>query len=314
MRFDPDLLIPAHYALRSGMRSSFYRSVEAGRFVRLAHAVYLPTNEWKTLGTDARHLARIHAYARAVPGTVFGYRSAAALWGLPEVAGWPRRVDVIRDVHGTSTGKYAETHAVGPVPDVVELDGIRTTSLTRTLVDIASSVPMSSAVAMIDFALSSRSRSETGRPEYPVELDALLDEWARRGLRRGRTAALAAIEFGDGRSGSPGESVSRTGIHVMGAPPPILQHEFIDHLGSMWSDYWWPEFRVFGEFDGLGKYLKPEFLRPGETAAAAVIREKKREDRIRALEPFPVCARWDWATAWSLAALERTLRQAGLRW
>jgi hypothetical protein len=38
---------------------------------------------------------------------------------------------------------------------------------------------------------------------------------------------------------------------------------------------------VAGEFDGIDKYLKPEFLK-GRTAAQAVVEEKLREDRIRA--------------------------------
>ena len=38
---------------------------------------------------------------------------------------------------------------------------------------------------------------------------------------------------------------------------------------------------MFGEFDGLVKYLTP--ARPGESPADVVIREKKREDLIREL-------------------------------
>jgi hypothetical protein len=46
------------------------------------------------------------------------------------------------------------------------------------------------------------------------------------------------------------------------------------------SDFYWDEHRHLGEFDGMIKYQR--LFRPGETASDCVIREKKREDAMRA--------------------------------
>jgi hypothetical protein len=126
----------------------------------------------------------------------------------------------------------------------------------------------------------------------------------------GRRRAGLALTIADGMSGSPGESVSRVGIHILGLPSPELQHEFVDAEGSMFVDFWWPQLGLAGEFDGYGKYLREE-LRGGRTIAEVLIAEKRREDRLRRLGLTVV--RWDWAVAMSLPLLDARLRGAGLR-
>ena len=46
---------------------------------------------------------------------------------------------------------------------------------------------------------------------------------------------------------------------------------------SAFVDFYWKRCRHVGEFDGKMKYEK--YLRPGETPADCVFREKRREDR-----------------------------------
>jgi hypothetical protein len=120
----------------------------------------------------------------------------------------------------------------------------------------------------------------------------------------------AAIEFADPASGSAGESWSRALIHVAGFEPPVLQQRFSDADGLVgYSDFYWKESRVVGEFDGEEKYLKSEFLK-GLTASQAVVAEKQRENRIRALGCNVV--RWDWADLKVPGTLERKLAAAGV--
>ncbi|HAP88677.1 MAG TPA: hypothetical protein DCR15_02325, partial [Arthrobacter bacterium] len=66
---------------------------------------------------------------------------------------------------------------------------------------------------------------------------------------------------------------------------------------------------VVGEFDGVEKYVKPEYLK-GRTASQTVVEEKKRENRIRATG-FNV-VRWDWADLMEPGKLERKLAAAGV--
>ncbi|MDQ4137680.1 MAG: hypothetical protein M3116_02380 [Actinomycetota bacterium] len=118
------------------------------------------------------------------------------------------------------------------------------------------------------------------------------------------------LELADGASGSPGESVSRVAMHLQGLPMPLLQHEFRDRRGRIgYVDFWWPEFDLIGEFDGLGKYTRDDML-SGRSPAEAVIAEKVREDRLRALGPRVV--RWGWECAISPPRLAEVLRRAGL--
>jgi len=85
-------------------------------------------------------------------------------------------------------------------------------------------------------------------------------------------------------------------------PEPELQHEFYDSDGFIGRvDMWWPDFKVIGEADGLGKYDDILDLRA----------EKIREDRLRRLGLTVV--RWTWDEIWSaprevVARIERGRR------
>ena len=69
-----------------------------------------------------------------------------------------------------------------------------------------------------------------------------------------------------------------------GIPAPELQHKVVDSFGEVlgWTDFYWDAFALLGEFDGRIKYER--LLREGETASAAVVREKTREDQMRSTE------------------------------
>lgn len=199
----------------------------------------------------------------------------------------------------------------GDEPTVVELiDGVRVTSLARTLIDVSRTVQLETSVAMLDYAQRDATRRDSGVTAVRVSRSELSTEFALHSSRRGTARCATALELSDGRSGSPGETLSRVGMHLLALPMPILQQQFIDSFGLIGIvDFWWPEFNLIGEFDGFGKYLR-EDLRPGQTIAEVVIAEKKREDRLRALGPR--VTRWDWGIARSLPGLERHLRDAGL--
>jgi hypothetical protein len=100
-------------------------------------------------------------------------------------------------------------------------------------------------------------------------------------------------------------------IHVAGFEVPILQHKFSDSSGLIgYADFYWKDAKVVGEFDGEEKYLNPEYLK-GMTPSQAVVAEKKRENRIRALGMNVV--RWDWADLMEPGKLEGMLAAGGVR-
>ena len=63
---------------------------------------------------------------------------------------------------------------------------------------------------------------------------------------------------------------------------PTLQYKVFDDSGRLIgiADFYWEEFRHLAEFDGFVKYQR--LLRPGESPADVVFREKRREDAMRA--------------------------------
>ena len=185
------------------------------------------------------------------------------------------------------------------------IDGIPVTSLARTVVDLARLESWENAVVAADAAQALRRFG--GNPTSLTSTD-LLRELARV-PRRGVATARRVIEFSDPRSGSPGESLSRISIARARLSSPVLQQRFDDELGAMYTDFFWPDHGVIGEFDGVGKYLRQEWA-GGRTPAQVVIDEKWREDRLRRLGPRVV--RWGWDVARNPGALGRLLRSAGV--
>lgn len=280
--------------------ASVSRAVTRGELIRIKRGAYMLAHEWSALTPEQRHRTRVTATAISHPGSVFSHWSAAVIHGLPVIGPWP---DVVYVAQERASGGRSEVgvkrHCRGlPAADRLVVDGIRVTSIPRTLVDLATAQPFRFAVAPLDFALGQRMTS--------IEhLQAQLLE-----PFRGRRKAMRAMAFADGRSGSPGESMSRAVMHELGFPAPLLQVEHRWAGGRDITDFEWPAHSVIGEFDGLGKYLREE-LRPGQTVADAVIAEKVREDRLRRSTRATV-ARWGWGDALGAVGLRESLLAAGL--
>ncbi|MBG6179691.1 hypothetical protein [Arthrobacter sp. CAN_A1] len=97
---------------------------------------------------------------------------------------------------------------------------------------------------------------------------------------------------------------------LLGIESPELQATFTDAHGFVaQTDFYWRERRLIGEFDGLVKYQKPEYM-GGRSASQRVVDEKIREDRLRALG-FTV-ARWIWEDVYKPERLLSLLVSKGL--
>ncbi len=183
----------------------------------------------------------------------------------------------------------------------VLLDGLSVTSLSRTVIDVAAKGPLINATAVVDAVL--RRFGDSYR-------EILAAEFERASLRRGVGRTRRAIEFGDSRADSAGESLSRARIHELGFVAPQLQVP-IDAAGHRYFvDFFWPEVNVIGEFDGRAKYSREEFT-AGTPPEEVVWREKRREDAVRAATGARV-VRWTWATAMDAPTLGRLLASAGV--
>ncbi len=300
-----ELILVRDLCDRSETRQHHSRAASAGTETRIARGAYLPRARWEGLSARERHAVRMLAYSRTRRSRpVFSHWSAAVWHGLPLIGPLPNALHVVvgRTSGGRSTRGVVAHSTIVHDEDIIELDGIRLTSLMRTIVDLAASAPTSTAVAAADFALASRGHAIS-------EID-LLAAWERALPFRGHRRALDVVEFADGRAGSPLESVSRVTMRAIGCPKPELQVPFRDGDGFVgFTDFYWPDHDTIGEADGDLKYLDSEF-RGGRSAEEVVLDEKVREDRLRALTRRFV--RWRWKTAGDRKALSAALVAAGL--
>ncbi len=111
---------------------------------------------------------------------------------------------------------------------------------------------------------------------------------------------------------SLGESLSRHLMWSQHLPEPQLQFKVYDEDGILVgiTDFAWPDFRLFGEFDGKIKYGR--LLNEGHDPGEAVFREKKREDRLREITGW-LMIRYIWQNLYDpRTTAERTRRMLRL--
>ena len=289
---------------------TYRRARERNQLVGVHRGVFADPRYWAQLSPEDRYLHQILGAARSSRSTpTLSHVSAAALWGAPLLAGAPTFVHVLstKSTGSRTEGGFRRHATAHPEVDITELQGLRVTALARTMAEFAQIMPFSSAVAAIDWAIRP---STVRKPKPSTTKEEILAAAARLEIIRGHRKIQRAVEFSDGLSGSPGESLSRVQLLTLGFPRPELQKEFRDQLGLIgFVDFWWPEFNVIGEFDGVGKYIRHEFT-DGKTTAEVVIAEKNRENRLRAVGPG--VTRWDWPTLHSPGRLLEQLVSAGL--
>ncbi len=296
-----------------GERSDFCRRARRGDYVAVRPGAYVPADQWHGLGAAEQHLTRVRAnLVFSDRDLVFSHHSAAVLWRLPWFGELPARVHVVDEkaTGGRSTSVLAR-HAIG-VPTAVErIDGVGLTTLARTVSDVASVATFAQSVVVADAALRRSEHPIAAVPETRVTREDLLRELDHVPLRHGQVKARRAIEFADGAADRPGESLSRTNMLLAGLTMPRLQKCLRGASGKVyWVDFWWPEFRLIGEFDGKAKYTEAQFL-GGRTPSQALYDEKKREDDLRATgKGF---TRWPWEVAISMPRLRHHLQAAGVR-
>jgi predicted transcriptional regulator of viral defense system len=302
---DPAFLLRRADAVANGYTDAeLARLVRRNSLLRLQRGTYAVTPARLPTDATVRH-------ALMVAPTIAGLRSpsvvcslsAAAIHGLPL---WRLRLDrvhVLRRPPAAGNGSRRLRLHIARIDDdeVTLIDGVAVTNLTRTVVDVARTVPFESAVVMADHALRTRGTSTR-------DLENCL---SRMGRVPGSRAAARVIAFADPLSESVGESRSRVLIHRLALPVPDLQVRVLRPDGSEIGrcDFGWEPYRTVGEFDGRIKYGR--LSRPGEDAGDAVFREKRREDELR--DHRWEVARWTWADLDRPRVVEVRLRRAFAR-
>ena len=293
---------PGHLRLGSDLRRI---GVEPTRdragWHQVSHGVWAPRAVWDGLDPGQRHAALVHATVlrcRPEARHVIAAESAAAVWGLPRVERWPDSVRVL--VHSRRDGGSSLLRpCLGAETAPVPVSGLLVTPVARTVVDLARTGSLATAVAAADHALRHRLCT-------PVELAA---EVAAVGPRsRGRSAATLVRDLADPASMSAGESLSRVQMFLLEPPAAAAAGRAGGRRGAHRPH----GLRVAGrrgEFDGRVKYRVPEGADP-QSAGEVVWAEKRREDRLRRRV---LVARWVWSVAMDRPALGRVLAEVGVR-
>ncbi|HNP55468.1 MAG TPA: hypothetical protein PK331_04205 [Gordonia sp. (in: high G+C Gram-positive bacteria)] len=251
---------------------------DLARLERLAPGCYTRVNT-RALRPEQRHrLMSIGVATKSGTDCVLSHQSAAAVLGLAMLGPDLRRVHFTSArVNGNVRG-VRHLHA-GQLSDdeITVVEGVAVTGIERTAVDLACASRFPAALTIMDSALRTGASREW------------MEQMCAGRQCRGIRVARRALELADGESANPGESWSRAQMIGAKLPIPVLQRELWVEGKQYFLDFDF-DCLVNGEFDGEGKYL--EHRRPGEDVAAAIIREKNRENAIRSTGRDVV--RWDW--------------------
>lgn len=232
------------------------------------------------------------AAAMANPDAVISHSCAAILLGLPVLDLPARPCLTVRPAH---TGDIAgvHRHAAAWTPrDVLVDDGIPHFGVERTVVDVGREHGLRSCLVTADAALHEGRTSAEALSRKVRELRG----WP--GVR----ASRQAVELADGRAESPLESLSRLAMRAR-VPAPDLQVPLFALEGRFIGrvDFFWREFGVVGEADGLMKY----------SDIAALRAEKLRQEDLE--DHGLVVVRWGYGELSDLDAFIARLNRAFVR-
>ena len=285
-------------ALEVGWTPSAIRhAVRLGRIERLRPGVYATAFEptgLRSADNTTRLTRAAAALALVNPRLPISHSSAGALMDLPLVD-VPSRVCVTtprgaRGRRAAVTGAHVH-HAALSRADRYRANRILVTSPARTVIDVGRESGVDAAVVTADAALR---RQLTTKHQLSTALGACIG-WP--GVR----AAARAISLADPRSESPLESLSRLRIVDAGLPTPELQPRIFDPAGRFLGrvDFYWDEFGVIGEADGLLKF---------DEDRTALRKEKVRQGLLE--DAGLIAVRWGWVDLSDFSRAAQRLRAA----
>lgn len=251
-------------------RDRLCRAVTDGQLIRAARGAYVDGRVYKDAIPENKHLLRARAIQAMLPRPfALSHHSAACGWRLPIVGAIPRLIHVTRlDGGYPRANRSYVTHRPSGSVTVEEHDGLRLVAPALAWVGMRD-LGLEALVAAGDTALR---RSLMTRQEATEAVGRVLG-------RPDAGVAGTALYMLDQRSESAGESRCRVVLLRLGYDIDLqveIRGSRAPHLARV--DFCIREHHVVIEFDGLKKY--------GDAAtngAAALAKEKQREDFLRAL-------------------------------
>lgn len=230
--------------------------IRSGQLVRTRHGIYA-TRSAVDLAQQTRrlgHALELRSAMLAVGGdgdgdgdAVASHQSAAIIHGIDLLRDPPAGLVTLtrtrkHDRHGYKdvvfrTGELPPRH-------VTKWRHIPVTTIPRTVVDLARTLPFMEGVVAADAALRTREIA-------PSEFEPVLESCARwPGLSRAREV----VEFADMNAGSVLESCLRVLLREWGFSAPATQVTIVAGNASFTVDFLYPDQRTIIEADGKSKY------------------------------------------------------------
>ncbi|HRW17335.1 MAG TPA: type IV toxin-antitoxin system AbiEi family antitoxin domain-containing protein [Dermatophilaceae bacterium] len=296
--------------------------VRSGGLVRVRRGCFVDGPRHRSAEAADRHLLEARAALRGLNPAELGdsprpgdhaasHLTAALAWGLPVIASDLRLIEVCRV--GSGQRRLRSPVLVhGPVPshEVVRREGgwvVRPMLMLRQVADghgARAGIVVADAAVRAGLVSVERLRVSAGVGERPGAAAEQLPagRLAPPGRRGERGPFRLVAELASSLSESPGESWTKLVLHGLGYQPE-QQVEIRTSTGQQAGrvDFLIRELRLIVEFDGRVKY-------EGAAGAAALVAEKQREDRLRALG-FRI-VRLVWADLADPAIVARKIAQA----
>ena len=251
-------------------RERLRKAVREGIAWEILPSVFARSGYWCELKvpTQARH--RMRALQELHPELVFAGPSAALAHGLSVSNRHLERVWAATNRTTHRRSSPAVRSVMVSHGEVVEREGLRMTSLARTVGDCLRLMDFRSGLAVADSALRAGE----------MDVDVLADEmraacWHMSGLQR----ACGVLRLADPRAESGGESIARATMLELGLAAPDLQRGYqspIDPMLHYRADFVWGTAGgdIVGELDGNEKYESAELC--GDRSIVQVIGEEHR--------------------------------------
>lgn len=277
------------------------RAVRTGALARPRRGAYVEGEAWRAMTEEERYAVRCRvAVLQARTGVILSHVSAlpfndGPLWGHD-----------LEEIHVTREDGFSGRREAGIqrhcgrllAGDVVETHGLLVMSALRSTLE---TTMLGSAEAGLAVANHFLHRGDFEPADLAGRYAASMDHWPHS------LATGIVLRLADPRIESVGESRTSYFFFARGLPKPIPQFEVYDGaLLVARLDFALPDHGIWIEFDGRTKYER--YLRPGETAVDAVLREKRREDKVAELTGWR-CLRITWADLADPMALEVRVRR-----
>lgn len=244
---------------------------------RARHGAYVDAVAWAACDAQGRHELRARAVlAQARAEVALSHAAGAAIWDLSMYDQAFDAVDVTRlDGRAGRAEAGVRQHRGLVLPgDITERHGVPVVAATRLALELPTVLDLEHSYCYIGELLH---RGDT-------TIEALQERYA--GMRRWPHSLSTEVLLRrvHGECESVAEFRTDYLLWRQHLPTPERQYVVRDPAdGSVVArlDFAWPDLGAYLEFNGKVKYQS--LLKPGETTADAVLREKRREELVREL-------------------------------